>query len=98
MLINLLFAPVVSLIWLIALGIFVTGFYISLRRSHTNWDLPVALVNIWFIFYQVMALMNARKANKISVATVRKIPGFKNVYSDHEDLSRKGGQKAKRVR
>lgn len=70
MLINLIFAPVVSLIWLIALGVFVGGFYISLRRSDTDPRIYQSLVNIpKFIFYQVMALMNVRKANKISVAT-----------------------------
>lgn len=70
MLINLVFAPVAALAWLIALVVFVLGFYISLRRSHTDPRIYQSLVNIpKFIFYQVMALLNARKANKISVAT-----------------------------
>nr|WP_295925489.1 glycosyltransferase [uncultured Dyadobacter sp.] len=70
MLVNLVFAPVVALAWLVALGVFVLGFYISLRRSHTDPRIYQSLVNIpKFIFYQVMALLNARKANKISVAT-----------------------------
>lgn len=70
MLINMVFAPVAALAWLIALGVFVLGFYISLRRSHTDPRIYQSLVNIpKFIFYQVMALLNARKANQISVAT-----------------------------
>lgn len=70
MLINLLIAPVLSLVWLAALVIFVLGFYISLRSSPTDPRIYQSLVNIpKFMFYQLTALLNARRANKISVAT-----------------------------
>ncbi|GGM87128.1 glycosyl transferase [Dyadobacter beijingensis] len=70
MLVNLLIMPVLSLVWLIALLIFVLGFYISLKSSPTDPKIYQSLVNIpKFMFYQLTALVNARRANKISVAT-----------------------------
>ncbi|MCF0068927.1 glycosyltransferase family 2 protein [Dyadobacter sp. CY261] len=70
MLVNLLILPVLSLVWLIALLIFVLGFYISLRSSPTDPKIYQSLVNIpKFMFYQLTALVNARRANQISVAT-----------------------------
>lgn len=70
MLVNLVVAPVVSLVWLIALVVFVLGFYISLKSSPTDPRIYQSLVNIpKFMFYQLTALVNARRANKISVAT-----------------------------
>lgn len=70
MLVNLLFMPVVSLLWLAGLIVFVLGFYISLKSSPTDPKIYQSLVNIpKFMFYQLTALVNARRANKISVAT-----------------------------
>lgn len=70
MLINLLIAPVLSLVWLTGLVVFVLGFYISLKSSPTDPKIWQSLVNIpKFMFYQLTALVNARRANKISVAT-----------------------------
>ncbi|MDR6806141.1 cellulose synthase/poly-beta-1,6-N-acetylglucosamine synthase-like glycosyltransferase [Dyadobacter sp. BE34] len=70
MLLNLLIAPVLSLVWLIGLVVFVLGFYISLKSSPTDPKIYQSLVNIpKFMFYQLTALVNARRANKISVAT-----------------------------
>ncbi len=70
MLVNLLIAPVVSLLWLAGLIVFVFGFYISLRSSPTDPKIYQSLVNIpKFMFFQLTALVNARRANKISVAT-----------------------------
>lgn len=70
MLINLVIAPVLSLLWLIGLVVFVLGFYISLKSSPTDPKIYQSLVNIpKFMFYQLTALVNARRANKISVAT-----------------------------
>lgn len=70
MLVNLLIAPVLSLVWLIGLIVFVLGFYISLKSSPTDPKIYQSLVNIpKFMFYQLTALVNARRANKISVAT-----------------------------
>ncbi|MGX5854890.1 glycosyltransferase [Dyadobacter jiangsuensis] len=70
MLLNLLIAPVLSLLWLIGLVVFVLGFYISLKSSPTDSKIYQSLVDIpKFMFYQLTALVNARRANKISVAT-----------------------------
>lgn len=70
MLLNLLIAPVLSLVWLIGLIVFVLGFYIALKSSPTDPKIYQSLVNIpKFMFYQLTALVNARRANKISVAT-----------------------------
>jgi len=70
MLLNLLIAPVLSLVWLIGLVVFVLGFYIALKSSPTDPKIYQSLVNIpKFMFYQLTALVNARRANKISVAT-----------------------------
>jgi cellulose synthase/poly-beta-1,6-N-acetylglucosamine synthase-like glycosyltransferase len=70
MLLNLLITPVLSLVWLIGLVVFVLGFYISLKSSPTDPKIYQSLVNIpKFMFYQLTALVNARRANKISVAT-----------------------------
>ncbi|ACT91437.1 glycosyltransferase [Dyadobacter fermentans] len=70
MLVNVLIAPVLALAWLGALVVFVLGFYISLKSSPTDPKIYQSLVNIpKFMFYQLTALLNARRANKISVAT-----------------------------
>lgn len=70
MLVNLLIAPVMSLLWLVGLLVFVLGFYVSLKNSPTDPKIYQSLVNIpKFMFYQLTALVNARRANKISVAT-----------------------------
>lgn len=68
--VNLFIAPVVALVWFIALCVFVLGFYISLKRSETDPRIYQSLVNIpKFIFFQVLALFKSRRANQISVAT-----------------------------
>jgi len=68
--VNLFVAPVVALLWFSALAIFVIGFYISLKVSNTDQRIYQSLVNIpKFIFFQILALLKAGKANQISVAT-----------------------------
>ena len=68
--INLILAPWVALLWFVAMAVFVAGFYISLVRSKTDPRIYNSLVNIpKFIAFQVLALLKARKANQISVAT-----------------------------
>jgi cellulose synthase/poly-beta-1,6-N-acetylglucosamine synthase-like glycosyltransferase len=80
MLINLFISIPVAITWFIALCIFVTGFYISLRKSHTDPRVYQSLVNIpKFIAFQLLALLNARKANQISVAT-------RSGQTDHKQL------------
>jgi cellulose synthase/poly-beta-1,6-N-acetylglucosamine synthase-like glycosyltransferase len=68
--VNLFLSITTALIWVMALMIFVTGFYLSLRNSETDPRIFRSLVNIpKFIFYQLSALLKVRKANQISVAT-----------------------------
>ncbi|MCE6987639.1 glycosyltransferase [Dyadobacter sp. CY323] len=68
--INLFVSIQLAGVWFLALCVFVTGFYISLKSSRTDPRIYRSLVNIpKFISLQLLALMNARKANKISVAT-----------------------------
>ncbi|QRQ99566.1 glycosyltransferase [Dyadobacter sandarakinus] len=70
MLVNAWLAPWVALIWLAGLLTFVLGFYISLRRSHTDQRIYQSLYSIpKFISFQLLALFHSRKANSISVAT-----------------------------
>ncbi|WAC13616.1 glycosyltransferase [Dyadobacter pollutisoli] len=80
MLINLFISIPVVIAWFVGLCVFVTGFYISLRRSHTDPRIYQSLVNIpKFIAFQLLALLNARKANQISVAT-------RSGQTDHKQL------------
>lgn len=70
MLINMFINPIVSLIWFIALCIFVIGFAISLMNYKTDPRIYKALTNIPnFIFFQLVSLTKVRIANKRSVAT-----------------------------
>ncbi|MEC3879896.1 glycosyltransferase [Parapedobacter sp. 10938] len=67
---NLFINQMHAVVWLIALGIFVAGFFTALVVSQTDRKVYRALVGIpLFIFYQLTSLIKARKANKISVAT-----------------------------
>jgi cellulose synthase/poly-beta-1,6-N-acetylglucosamine synthase-like glycosyltransferase len=70
MFINLFISIPMAMLWFLGLCVFVAGFYISLTRSHTDPKIYQSLVNIpKFISFQILALLNARKANQISVAT-----------------------------
>jgi len=80
LLINLFISIPVVVMWFVGLCVFVTGFYISLRRSQTDPKIYQSLVNIpKFISFQLLALFNARKANQISVAT-------RSGQTDHKTL------------
>jgi cellulose synthase/poly-beta-1,6-N-acetylglucosamine synthase-like glycosyltransferase len=80
LLINLFLSISVAIAWFAGLCVFVTGFYISLRRSETDPRIYQSLVNIpKFISFQLLALFNARKANQISVAT-------RSGQTDHKPL------------
>lgn len=69
--INIVFNPILSVIWLIAIAIFILGFIISLRSSHTDRKIYKSLTGIpKFVFLQVISLFKAKNANKRSVATV----------------------------
>ncbi|HTH83267.1 MAG TPA: glycosyltransferase [Mucilaginibacter sp.] len=68
--INLFIFPVYSLIWVIAMAMFVLSFYISLKRHPIDERIYRSLVNIpKFIYFQLVSLVYAKNANKRSVAT-----------------------------
>lgn len=57
-------------LWLAGFLLFVLGFYIALAKSHTDARIYQSLVNIpKFIYFQILSLLKARKANQHSVAT-----------------------------
>jgi len=61
---------IAALTWLIGLIIFVVFFAVSLKVSHADKKIYKSLINIpKFMFYQIISLTKARRANKISVAT-----------------------------
>jgi cellulose synthase/poly-beta-1,6-N-acetylglucosamine synthase-like glycosyltransferase len=67
---NLFISTAGFLLWLAGFLLFVTGFYLALRNSDTDERIYRSLVNIpKFIFYQILSLLKARKANQRSVAT-----------------------------
>jgi hypothetical protein len=67
---NVWISTVATLFWGIAFVLFVVGFLVALGKSATDARIYRSLVNIpRFIFYQILSLLKARKANKYSVAT-----------------------------
>ena len=69
-LIDLFLFPILSLFWTVGLFAFVTGFWLALRHSDADPRIYSALGQIpRFMFYQLAALLNVRKANRVSVAT-----------------------------
>jgi len=70
-LLNILFGLYSSVIvWCIAFILFVASFAISLIHANADARIYRSLVQIpRFVLYQVISLLNVRKANKISVAT-----------------------------
>ncbi len=68
--VNVVFDPVVAVLWFSAFGLFVAGFLLSLLMSGTSKAIWRSLVGIpRFIFLQLVSLGKARKANQISIAT-----------------------------
>lgn len=58
------------LLWAAGFDCFVLGFMIAIIRAKPDKRIVVSLVNIpLFMFFQVVSLVKAKKANKISVAT-----------------------------
>jgi cellulose synthase/poly-beta-1,6-N-acetylglucosamine synthase-like glycosyltransferase len=56
--------------WAMAFILFISGFILALRSSHTDKRIYRSLRNIpIFMFYQLISLYNSRRANKRSVAT-----------------------------
>lgn len=69
-LLNIFIEPAAALVWSVGFLLFVTGFMIALWSSDTDKRIYTALRHIpKFVFHQVIALLKAKKANKISVAT-----------------------------
>lgn len=70
MLANLFIDPVFSLYWIVAGIIFVSGFFLALKKMHASPELYQSLKYIpKFILLQVRSLFKAKKANQYSVAT-----------------------------
>ncbi len=70
MVINIFLMPLYAIYWLVAVALFILGFFIALLSSKTDKRIYHSLWNIpKFIFYQVLSLLKVRKANKVSVAT-----------------------------
>jgi cellulose synthase/poly-beta-1,6-N-acetylglucosamine synthase-like glycosyltransferase len=69
--INFLVCPVAAIIWVFLLLIFVSGFFIALKKSDTDPRIYKSLIHIpRFVFFQLVSLLKTRKANQFSVATV----------------------------
>lgn len=70
MMLNLFFNLTGFFLWIIGFGCFFLSFYIALRESKADKSIYKALLHApVFIFYQILALMHIRRANKLSVAT-----------------------------
>jgi len=68
--INILTDPLFELIWLVSFSCFIISFGLSIKQKNTDPLIYRSLINIpKFIFYQVISLLKARSADKISVAT-----------------------------
>ena len=58
------------LVWACAFACFVVGFVIAIVHARPDRRIVRSLVSIpKFVFFQVLALLQVKKANKISVAT-----------------------------
>lgn len=67
---NFFIAPVLVVFWLIGFLLFILGFYIALISSETDLRIYKSLINIpKFMFFQIISLFKARKANERSIAT-----------------------------
>ncbi|WP_342646933.1 glycosyltransferase [Mucilaginibacter sp. CSA2-8R] len=70
MAVNVLVSWTAVALWATGFGLFVLGFYLSLVNSETDKRIYASLVNIpKFIYFQILSLLKARKANQYSVAT-----------------------------
>lgn len=70
MVVNVFISPVIAGIWLISFALFVIGFIIPILHDNTDKRVYKSLVKIpVFMFYQLLSLLKAKKANSYSVAT-----------------------------
>lgn len=73
--VNLVISPVTALLWVVSLLIFVSVFFIAFAYFKANRLIYKSLFNApRFIYFQVVALLKARQANQLSVATKHFIP------------------------
>ncbi|MFY8003213.1 MAG: glycosyltransferase, partial [Chitinophagaceae bacterium] len=67
---NIFINPTLFYVWIAGFGCFVLGFILAIFRKDTD---PKIIQSLWsipkFVFYQVLSLLKARKANQYSVAT-----------------------------
>ena len=70
MLMNVFISPIIAFIWLAAFVLFFVGFIIPIIHDKTDKKIYTSLIKIpAFMFYQVLSLLKAKKANSYSVAT-----------------------------
>jgi len=68
--VNLLLMPLMSLYWLLMAVIFIAIFFTALNYFTANKKIYNSLIHApKFVFYQILAFLKVRKANKMSVAT-----------------------------
>ena len=68
--VNIFISLPLAALWIMGFLIFITGFYIALKKSDTDKRIYQSLINIpKFIFFQILSLLKARTANQRSVAT-----------------------------
>jgi cellulose synthase/poly-beta-1,6-N-acetylglucosamine synthase-like glycosyltransferase len=72
---NLIFGYlIISVIWLVSWALFIGFFLLSLYYQDVDPRIISSLRNIpKFIFFQILSLINVRKANRISVATKHQV-------------------------
>lgn len=68
--VNLWLMPLMSLYWLLTAVIFIAIFFTALNYFNANKKIYNSLIHApKFVFYQILAFLKVRKANKMSVAT-----------------------------
>lgn len=77
MLLNLLFAPAGLLMWAASFVFFIFLFFYALNTFKASPEIYQSLKQIpRFVYYQVIALFKAKKANKLSVATKHNVKAY----------------------
>lgn len=67
---DLFFAPLFAIYWVLGIIIFIVSVLLALKYFKADRRIYTSLKNVHkFMYYQVLALLKVRKANKISVAT-----------------------------
>ncbi len=70
LLVDVFVSTTAVLLWIASFILFIGGFCFALFKSHTDRRIYHSLINIpKFMFFQVLSLLKARKANERSVAT-----------------------------